>query len=68
MKNDLKQMTSRFNSVCAGCKEGIRKGEEIVYFPLSKQAKHLRCGLNDLQKFNESVQDEIFYNNQYPTA
>lgn len=65
MKNDPKEMISKFPGTCSTCKQAIKKGEPIIYWPLDKTAEHAKCGEKSLKAFYESAQDESFYNSQY---
>ena len=41
MKNDPKSIRAKFNSICAETGRAIAKGDECVYYPLTRQAFHL---------------------------
>ena len=58
-------MTSRFESTCHTCGKKIRKGEQIIYWPLTKDAGHLTCDDESYRKSLESFADEEMYNAQY---
>lgn len=40
-KNDPREMTARFDSVCAETGKKIKKGEQFVYYPSDKTAYHV---------------------------
>ena len=64
-KNDPKQMISRFTGICHTCKKEIKKGEEIIYWPSTRNAGHLVCDQADYQRSCEMMQDEDMYSHQY---
>lgn len=35
-KNDPRRITAKFNCLCSESKKPIKKGEECIYYPLSK--------------------------------
>lgn len=64
-KGDPKQMTSRFESTCHICGKKISKGEQIIYWPSSREAGHLKCDETDYRQSLQSFEDEDRYNGQY---
>ena len=61
-RNDPRQITAKFSSSCHSCGKKIEKGEQIIYWPLTKKAGHLRCDEADFRKSLESFEDEDRYN------
>ncbi len=53
MKNDPKQMTSRFPSTCAESGKTIPKGAEIIYWPSDKSAYLIGHAPKAEQEFRE---------------
>ena len=55
-KNDPRRITAKFNCICDESKKPIKKGEECIYYPLSKsvfrldtkQAHEYFCWKSDL--------------------
>ncbi|MCX6278629.1 MAG: hypothetical protein NT004_11085 [Bacteroidetes bacterium] len=64
---DPRQMTSRFAGTCYTCKKPIKKGEEIIYWTNGNHAEHLACGEADYRNSLASLEDEDWYNRQYPS-
>ena len=40
-KNDPRELTARFDSICPETGKPIRKGDICVYYPLSRKAYHI---------------------------
>ena len=53
MKNDPKQMTSRFPSTCAESGKAIPKGAQIIYWPSSRSAYLVGHAPKAEQEFRE---------------
>jgi len=64
--NDPKQMASKFPGTCAKCKKPIKKGEEIIYFPIGREVNCVPCGDADYRAFLSSANDEEVYNGGNP--
>jgi hypothetical protein len=60
-RNDPRQITARFSSTCHTCGKKIEKGEQIIYWPLTKNAGHIKCDEADFRKSLESFEDEERY-------
>ena len=60
--NDPFEMVSKFNSTCKKCGKEIKKGEKIVYFPLTKSAYHAECGAQSLAESRSAIMDEEVLN------
>lgn len=54
MKHDPREITARFNSVCAETEREIKKGEKCIYYPKVKKVYH-----------PESKQAKDFYSWQF---
>lgn len=63
--NDPKWLTARFNSTCVKCKNTIKKGTEIFYYPKTKAVFCEACAEIESKSFDAIVQDEDFYNSQF---
>ena len=64
-KNDPKKMTAKFKGKCSKCGCEIKKGDNIVYYPINSQAFCSKCGDKEFQSFIESAIDEENYNNGF---
>jgi len=63
--NDPKQIKARFDSSCSKCAAKISKGQEIYYWPSSREVFCLKCGEVPYNEFLASAQDEEIYQSWY---
>jgi hypothetical protein len=63
--NDPKQLKARFDSSCSKCAAKISKGQEIYYWPSSREVFCLKCGEGPYNEFLASAQDEETYQSWY---
>jgi len=61
MRGDPYKTRARYASDCPRCGKRIRKGEPIIYWPLTRQAYHEACGADDFRRFQAEAQDEALY-------
>lgn len=59
-KNDPRIITARFESICAETHEIIKKGEECVYYPLSKSVFSSNSG-----QFKEYMEMQFDWDNGF---
>ena len=64
-KNDPRHTTAKFNSTCAKCNKGIKKGESMYYFPATREGFCESCGKASYDAFVASAIDEDLYNGRY---
>jgi hypothetical protein len=62
-KNDPRRIQAKFNSICHTCHMTIKKGSNIIYWPLTHHAGHFNCDESDYLQALASFQDEESYNN-----
>jgi hypothetical protein len=67
-KNDPRMITAKFSSTCSKCCAKIKKGEEIYYWPSSREVFCLKCGEVPYSQFRSSAADEDAYNGYGPCA
>ncbi len=63
--NDPRWIKAKFNSACNTCQKSIKKGEELLYYPIGKKVFCDTCGEKEYNFFISSAQDEFEYNSQY---
>lgn len=64
-RNDVRRMDARFTSKCPDCGRIIKKGEEIVYWPLTRKAQCWKCGEDGYNSAQASYADERMYAGGY---
>lgn len=64
-KNDPKRLTAKYKGKCCKCSGEIKKGDDIVFYPIGNRVYCSKCGNKEFQSFVESAIDEYNYNNGY---
>lgn len=58
-------MKAKYEGKCSDCKEVIKKGDDMWYYPIGKHTLCKKCGESAEAKFLEQVQDEEFLNRDF---
>jgi hypothetical protein len=58
-------MKAKYEGKCSDCKEVIKKGDQMWYYPIGKVTMCQKCGAAAEAKFLEQVQDEEFLNRDF---
>lgn len=60
--NDPRRITAKFVSRCSKCDKRLVKGEDIYYWPSSREVFCTKCGEADYRRFLSDAADEDVYN------
>lgn len=50
MKNDPREITAKFDSICTETKQRIKKGDKCIYYPLGKKTYHIDSKQADMYR------------------
>lgn len=62
-RNDPRQITAKFNCVCAETGQQIAKGDPCIYYPLERKVYHLES--KTAKQFNSEAFDMDFLGANY---